>query len=251
MEAIWYPVRDARVRAFVSGEGPKLLLIHGTGGSAKTWFNQLRRFATTHTVIALDLPGYGASELPLSVESNDDFAGFVHEWMEVAGWEQAVVAGTSMGGRVALQLALDFPSRVAGLILVDASGLDLPEVPTLSPKELSAEAFMQALFYRPSPLIVRAGAERAAEWYGTMQRLTERPLRTDMQARLGEIRVPTLIVWGANDRIIPPEYAEAFHRGIAGSRLVVIERCGHVPMLERPDEVNQAIADFLAHERTP
>lgn len=244
----FYTVRGAKVCAYVQGEGPNVLFIHGTGGNGKTWFNQMRRLSGSFRAIALDLPGYGESELPPSIESNDDYAAFVSEWMEVAGWDHAVVAGSSMGGRVCLQLALDHPERVDGLILVNASGIRVAGVETLSPGDVSPEEFMKAIFYRPSPVVVRAGTATSATWYGTMEKLTAKPLR-DMTPLLGKIRVPTLIIWGEHDRVLPPAFAEAFHRGIPGSHLAMIERAGHVPMLERPGEVNEAIVSFLSSAR--
>jgi len=244
----FYTVRGAKVCAYVQGEGPNLLFIHGTGGNGKTWFSQLRRFSDHYRVIAIDLPGYGESELPPSVESNDDYAAFVRDWMQVAGWDHAVVVGSSMGGRVCLQLALDHPERVDGLILVNASGIRVPGVETLSPGDVSPEEFMQAIFYRPSPMVVRAGAASSGAWYGTMEKLTAKPLR-DMTPRLGEIQVPTLIIWGDHDKVLPPAFAHAFHQAIPGSRLAMIERAGHVPMMERPGEVNEAIAEFLSSVR--
>lgn len=240
----FYTVRGARVCAYVQGAGPNLLFIHGTGGNGKTWFHQLRRLSHDYRAIALDLPGYGESELPASIESNDDYAAFVSEWMQVAGWDSAVVVGSSLGGRVCLQLALDHPERVAGLVLVNASGIRVAGVETLSPGDVSPEEFMKALFYRPSPVVVRAGAATSATWLDTMEKLTAKPLR-DMTPYLGEIRVPTLVIWGDHDRVLPPAYAEAFHRGIPGARLAMIERTGHVPMMERPGEVNEAILDFM------
>lgn len=244
----FYTVRGAKVCAYVQGAGPDVLFIHGTGGNGKTWFNQLRRLGESFRAIALDLPGYGESELPASIESNDDYAAFVSEWMEVAGWDHAVVVGSSMGGRVCLQLALDHPERVDGLVLVNSSGIRVPGVETLSPGDVSPEEFMQAIFYRPSPVVVRAGAATSATWLATMEKLTSRPLR-DMTPRLAEIRVPTLVVWGDHDRVLPPAFAHAFHRGIPGSRLVMIERAGHVPMMERPGEVNEALGEFLSAVR--
>jgi len=240
----FYTVRGAKVCAYVEGEGPNILFIHGTGGNGKTWFSQLRRLSAHYRTIALDLPGYGESELPPSIESNDDFAAFVSEWMQVAGWDHAVVVGNSMGGRVCLQLALDHLERVDGLVLVNASGIKVEGVETLSPGDVSPEEFMQAIFYRPSPMVVRAGAATSATWYGTMEKLTTKPLM-DMTPHLGEIRVPTLIIWGDHDRVLPPAFAHAFHQGIPGSRLAMIERTGHVPMMERPGEVNEAILEFL------
>ncbi len=246
----YYTVRGAKVCAFVQGEGPNVLFIHGTGGNFKSWFNQVRRLSGEYRAIALDLPGYGESELPPSIESNDDYAAFVSEWMQVAGWDHAVVVGSSMGGRVCLQLALEHPERVNGLVLVNASGIRVPGVETLSPGDVSPEEFMQAIFYRPSPVVVRAGAATSAAWYGTMEKLTAKPLK-DMTPLLPRIRAKTLILWGEHDRVLPPAFADAFHQGIPDSQVAMIERAGHVPMLERPGEVNEALVTFLSTLRKP
>jgi pimeloyl-ACP methyl ester carboxylesterase len=243
MEANTLIVDGARIRAYRSGtSGPFVLFLHGTGGSGKAWYHQLRRLAPDYRAIALDLPGYGHSELTEGVTSVDDYAPFVIRCLDALGVDRAVVVGNSMGGRVCLQLALDHPERVQGLVLVDSSGIRVPGVPMLSPADVGAEEFARALFFRPAMSSVPAG--RPA-WLDTMERLTQRPLRGDLGDRLGEIAVPTLILWGQHDRVIPPAYAEALHRGIRGSQLVWIARAGHVPMLERPGEVNEALAGFL------
>lgn len=239
-------VEGVPTRVLAAGEGPAIIFVHGTGGSGKVWFNQLRRFEPTHRVIAPDLPGYGQTALPESIRSIDDYPGFVRALMDAAGIAQAVVVGNSMGGRVALQLALDHPERVAGLVLVDASGIRLPDKPIMNVRETDPRTFASMLFHQPVAIVERLlDSPEQQRARATMLRLTAPPLRRDMQERLGEIAAPTLVVWGESDRIIPREYGEAFARGIPGAELRVIPRAGHIPMLERPGAVNLAIADFL------
>lgn len=247
-------VQEVPTRVIKGGEGPAIVFLHGTGGSGKVWFNQLRRFEATHHVIAPDLPGYGETPLPDTIRSIDDYPAFVKALLETAGLERAVLVGNSMGGRVALQLALDHPERASGLVLVNASGLKIPGIPTLNVREADPAEFASRLYYRAPGASSSRGAlaERFASSpeqlraRETMLRLTAPPLRDDMQQRLGEIQAPTLVIWGEGDRILPPAYAEAFVAGIPGSRLAMIPRAGHVPMIERPGAVNEAISQFLA-----
>ena len=242
-----YSISGIRVCALVQGQGPRVLFIHGTGGNGRAWSNQIRRLSQTHQAIAIDLPGYGESELGESIQSTDDYVPFIDRWMEQAGWESAVLVGSSMGGRLALQLALDYPRRTEALVLVNASGLNLTDHPTMSPASVSLETFMKALFYRPShQFLVSRTIEPAPPWYATMKRLSTGSHHRDLNNRLHEIRIPTLILWGEHDQVIPPAHAEAFHQGIRGSRLQYLPKCGHVPMLERPGEVNDALVEFLA-----
>lgn len=247
-------VQGLATRVLTAGDGPAVIFLHGTGGSGKVWFNQLRRFEPEYRVIAPDLPGYGQTPLPSFIRSIDDYPDFVRALMDEAGLSRAVLVGNSMGGRVALQVALDHPERVAGLVLVNSSGISLPGLPILNVRETDPREFASKLFYKASARSASAGAlvERLAETpeqqraHETMRRLTTGPLRRDMQERLGEIQAPTLVVWGEGDQVIPLAYGEAFAAAIPHARLAVIPRAGHVPMLERPGAVNEAIAAFLA-----
>jgi 4,5:9,10-diseco-3-hydroxy-5,9,17-trioxoandrosta-1(10),2-diene-4-oate hydrolase len=243
-------VQGIPTRVLSAGGGPALVFLHGTGGSGKVWFNQLRRFEPDYRVLAPDLPGYGQTPLPEGIRSIDDYPGFILSLLDEAGLAEAVLIGNSMGGRVALQLALDHPERVSGLVLVNASGLSLPEFPIFHARDAAPEEFAARLYYRASSrgdiaerFVQSPEQVRARQ---TMLRLTAGPLRHDMQDRLGEVQAPTLVIWGEGDRIIPPAYADAFVAGIPNATLAMIARAGHVPMLERPGAVNEAIARFLA-----
>jgi pimeloyl-ACP methyl ester carboxylesterase len=197
-------------------------------------------------VIAPDLPGYGQSGIPAPVSSIDDVASWLVRWLPGLADGPAVVMGHSMGGRVALQMALEHPDHVRALILVNASGLYLPETPARSPRDLGPEGFIRALYHRPSPRSLEAATRDAERWWPTLDRLTRTPLRRDWIDRLSEVRVPTLVIWGTEDGLIPWEHALAFQKGIPGAMLHPVPDAGHVPMLERPGEVNRAIVSFLA-----
>lgn len=248
-------VNGVPTRVLSAGEGPAIIFIHGTGGSGKVWFNQMRRFEPQFRVIAPDLPGYGRTPLPDVIRSIDDYPAFVLALMDALGLAKAVLVGNSMGGRVSLQLALDHAERVSGLVLLNSSGLKLPGIPTVNVREMAPEEFASRLFYRtPEHASSRAAlAERFVDTpeqqqaRQTMLRLTAGPLRQDMQDRLSQVQAPTLVIWGEGDRIIPQAYGEALASGIPNAKLVVIPRAGHVPMIERPGAVNEAMAPFLAN----
>ena len=247
-------VNGVPTRVLSAGEGPAIVFIHGTGGSGKVWFNQMRRFEGEYRVIAPDLPGYGRTPLPDAIRSIDDYPAFVLALLDALDLPQAVLVGNSMGGRVALQLALDHPERVSGLVLINSSGLKLPGIPTVNVREMAPAEFASRLFYRTPEQASSRGAlaERFVDSpeqqqaRQTMLRLTAGPLRQDMQERLGDLQAPTLGVWGEGDRIIPPVYGEAFASAIPNAQLAVLPRAGHVPMLERPGAVNEVMAPFLA-----
>lgn len=236
---------DTPLHAWTAGEGPPLWALHGTGGSGKVWFHQSRRFAERYRFVAPDLPGYGQSVQPGCVQSVDDIAAWLARWLPRTGIGPGVVMGHSMGGRVALQLAVEHPELVRALVLVNASGLYLPHAPSRSPRDLGPEGFIRALYHRPSVRSLEAAVREAGRWWPTLERLTRVPLRQDWHQRLSEVRVPTLIIWGSEDGLIPWEHALAFRDGIRGARLHAIPESGHVPMLERPGEVNRAVASFL------
>jgi pimeloyl-ACP methyl ester carboxylesterase len=234
-----------------SGAGERtLVLIHGSGGDHTTWRPQLEGLASAARIVALDLPGHGAS----SGEGYDTVAGYaaaVLHFLTALGRGPVVLGGHSLGGAVVQALALDAPQSLRGLVLV-GTGARLkvfPEVFDLLAKDYAeAVAFMTEHAWSPSsPAVLK---ERGRETV-----LATRPSVTgcdftacngfDVMSRLDEIRLPTLVIVGEDDRLTPPKYAEFLARGIAGAELARIPRAGHFVSLEQPAEVNRAIRDFL------
>lgn len=230
--------------------GSALVLLHGAGGSRLNWPSELRRLAGT-TVYTLDLPGHGRS----SGEGRDaieDYAAEVVAFLDAAGIERAVIVGHSMGGAVALTMALDFPKRVAGLVLV-ATGARLRVAPAILeqiPADFEAALGIITRYVwspeAPSEL-VDLGRERLRE-AGPDVLLGDLIAcdRFDMIERLGEIDVPTLVVTGSADRLAPVKYAHYLAEHISGAQIAIIEGAGHMVMLERPREVARTIRRFLA-----
>jgi pimeloyl-ACP methyl ester carboxylesterase len=236
--------------ALVPGR-PPLILIHGAGGTRLFWPPDVRRLEAA-TVYALDLPGHGESPGP-GRSTIEDYAGVVVNWMGAEGIAQAVLVGHSMGGAVALIIALLHPERVAGLVLV-ASGGRLRVHPAIREQSVDLEGLRRTIdlvvewSFGPSadPRLVELAGRRMVESGG--QSLHGDFLacdRFDALDRLGEIRTPTLVVCGSEDRLTPPKYARALAESIPQARLEMVNGAGHMVMLEQPAAVARALAEFL------
>ena len=228
---------------------PALVLVHGAGGTRLQWPANVRRLPDV-TVYTLDLPGHGRS----GEQGYDTIAGYaeaVVAFFNAVDIEQAVVAGHSMGGAIAMTLALDFADRVAGLILV-ATGARLRVAPAIlkgihSDFERTTELVTRfAWSQEASPRLIRLGRQ-ALLGAGPDVLLGDFVAcdHFDVIERLGEIDVPTLVITGSADQLTPPKYARFLAEQIAGARFVTIEDAGHMVMLERPAETAQASRDFL------
>lgn len=228
---------------------PPLLLLHGAGGQYTHWPPHLRRLPNT-TVYAPDLPGHGNSggtpRLSIAGYAADALA-----LMDALDLEQAIVGGHSMGGAIALTLALDHPDRLAGLLLV-ASGARL----RVSPDILSG---LQTNFETAVDLIVQRAFGPDAS--GNLLRLGRRQLLKcppevihadyaacdafDVMSRLSEIRMPTLVLAGTADQMTPEKYARYLAENIPGAQLALVEGAGHMVAIESPQQVAALVDDWL------
>ncbi len=233
-------------------EGPPLVLVHGAGGTHRHWPEEIRALAGRR-VLALDLPGHGRSAGP-APRTLADLAQSVLGVLDALAIDAAVIAGHSMGGAIALTLALEAPARVAGLVLV-GTGARLRVAPivlqlTADPATLGAAAdtITDASFGSgASAEVRRAFAESLRDNPpGVVHDDFAACHAFDVMARLGEVHAPTLVVCGNEDRLTPPKYSEHLHTAIAGSRLTRVPGAGHAVMLEAPHAVAKAIEDFLA-----
>lgn len=254
-------------------DGPPVVFVHGLGGAWQNWLENLPRVAQEGRALALDLPGFGRSEMPRSQISISSYARCVNQFCEQLGLDEVVLVGNSMGGFVAAETAIQYPSRVERLVLVSAAGLSITNVyrrPTETWGRLAAvlgsygAANSRAAIVRPRvrqlalgfvmrhPTRLRSDLVweqvHAAGTEGFRDAL-EALLDYDFRPRLGEITCPTLIVWGKEDVLVPVEDADEFERHIPNSRKLLMEDTGHVPMLERPSTFNDSLIDFLAEPR--
>ncbi|RZL39774.1 MAG: alpha/beta fold hydrolase [Rubrivivax sp.] len=244
-----------------------LVLIHGTGASLHTWEAWATELAPTRRVISFDLPGFGLTGPNAEGDYRDArYVAFVRQLLTRLGVGRAIVAGNSLGGEIAWQLALADPARVAGLVLIDAAGHAFePESLPLGFRVARTPVLREFMRW---VLPRRAIEASVVDVYGDPTRVTSALVdryyeltlregnrvalmqRMDQLApgpveRLPEIKVPTLILWGGKDRLIPPRWGEAFRQAIPGSRLVVFPNLGHVPQEENPAATLAALRDWL------
>jgi pimeloyl-ACP methyl ester carboxylesterase len=262
-------------------QGPRddplpIVLIHGTGASLHTWEGWVRVLKTQRRVITLDLPGFGLTgpysptftgSYPHDTYQGDAFALFVLDALDALKVQRFVIGGNSLGGEVAWRTASLAPHRVASLILVDASGLPftpqhipigfkIARVPGLNrisewllPRSLVTQSLTEVygdprkvtdeLVDRYFELTLREGNRRAMNL-----RIQHLDNGNDAQ-RVNKLKLPTLILWGAKDRLIPPPTAMDFQQRISGSRLVVFDALGHVPHEEDPVATLAPVRQFL------
>jgi 3-oxoadipate enol-lactonase len=255
-------VAGAELAGEVRGTGPALLLIHAFPMGLAMWDPQVAALADTHQVVRFDCRGFGGSppgDGLLTMERiADDAAGV----LDRLGLPSAVVGGISMGGYAAFAMVRRHPERIRGLVLADTrAGSDSPEAKATRAAQAEkvrregartiADAVLPKLLgatsHRERPELV-ARVRRIIEANparGITDALAGLAARADSTPTLREIRVPTLVVVGEEDAITPFAEAETLQRGIAGSRLAVIPRAGHLSSLENPDEFNRQLRAFL------
>jgi pimeloyl-ACP methyl ester carboxylesterase len=230
-------------------EDPSLVLVHGAGGSRLHWPAELSHLPGA-SVYALDLPGHGRSE-GQGCDAIVNYAEAVVAFLDAVRIERAIVVGHSMGGAVAQTLALDFASRVAGLVLI-ATGARLRVAPAILEGihdnfEGAVELITRFAWSPEAPQTMTELGRQALRETGPDVLLGDFGAcdRFDAMERLEEIKTPALIVAGSADHLTPIKYARFLADHIANADLAVVEGAGHMVMLERPKEVTKAIREFL------
>ncbi len=260
-----------------AGEGPVLLLIHGMAGSSETWEHVLPALAQRFTVVAPDLLGHGESGKPRYGEySLGAHANVLRDILNVLGHERATVVGQSLGGGVAMQLAYQFPERCERLVLVSSGGLgrevsfllralSFPGVEYVFPLVCMPQlrdagnwmaAWLGRAGVRAAPAVEEmwrsytslADADGRQAFFRTLHGVVDvggQAVSATDRLYLAS-QVPTLIVWGAHDPIIPVSHAIAAHKTLPGSRLVIIDDVGHFPHCEDPERFAEVLVEFIA-----
>ena len=246
-------IAGCRLHVRRTGHGPPLLWLHGTDGLAE-WPELIDRLAGRHEVIAPDHPGFGASEVPGWMDDVSDLAYLYLELLKAMRLDRVHVVGHSLGGWIGLEMAVRSTARQASLTLIAPAGIHVKGAPKadifmIDPDEQARLAYADPR--RGEEAAQRAGAEKyqdvaianrvAAARFGWNPRFHNPRL----ERWLHRIDIPTLIVWGAEDRIFAPAHAEAFQRAIPGARLAIIEGAGHLPHVERLAETERAMLEIL------
>jgi pimeloyl-ACP methyl ester carboxylesterase len=258
-----------------SGDREPVVLVHGLGGQWQNWLENIPRIAQERRVLAFDLPGFGLTPKLADSVSIPGYGRFVDSFAETLDLGEVAVVGNSMGGFIAGEVAIQFPSRVSRLVLVSAAGISsaaTARAPILTAgrvaaavtaygaaryRELAARPLSRHLSLamvarHPRPLKADLAYEGFFKGAGKpgFDTALRASLDYDFRERLPGLRVPSLIVWGEKDAIIPSRDANEFERLIPDSRKVVMRDTGHIPMAERPQAFNDLLMDFLA-ERGP
>ena len=272
----WVEVDGGWVNVIDIGSGPPMIFLHGLSGCWQNWLENLPYFAARgHRVIALDLPGFGESPLPAGPISVTGYARTVDAVCEELALDPAIVVGNSMGGFVGAELAIRLPERVDQLCLVAAAGLSMEYIRAARRRGWH-ERLENLMFFSLAWLatrtdvvvrrprlrrmllgLVAAHPERLPSallaeqtrnsgkppgFDAALEAMTRYPIRD----RLGEIRAPTLIVWGGEDRLVPVGDATEFEWLIPDSRKLIYADTGHMAMLERPGRFNADLEAFVA-----
>lgn len=260
------------VRYVEAGEGPVVLLLHGLADSLLSWYCNIDPLAEAgYRVIALDLPGSGESDKPDHLDYDPDSAAeFIYDFCQELAIDKLSVVGSSAGGLIAGLFSLEHPDIVENLVLVDSAGLgrevswllrifSLPIIGdfTYRPKLNNQVGLIKRMFYRPPPILDELLPEmnrtkllpgaRMATLRGIRSSINLKGLRRKwlLLDRLQIAKFPLMIIWGAEDIVIPVAHAQATRQAIPNCTIQVIPECGHWPQMEHPSTFNSMLVKFL------
>jgi 4,5:9,10-diseco-3-hydroxy-5,9,17-trioxoandrosta-1(10),2-diene-4-oate hydrolase len=266
-------IGNINTRYWAEGDkGSNVILIHGLGASADIWMHNISALSEGYRVYAPDLVGFGRSDKPDVKYSPSYMAAFINDFIAALDIKHACLMGLSLGGGVALQYVLQFPEKVEKIVLVDSAGLGremplamrLATIPVmgelmLSPSRAGMAFVLKQLVHDPAVITDDLidlyyelnFSQGAAKTVLSVLRAcaTIRGGRADVLdpiiKNLDNIKIPTLIIWGREDRLFPVRHACFAREKIPDSHLYIFEQCGHMPNFERPEEFNSVVLNFL------
>lgn len=272
----WVRVRGRWMNVVDIGEGPVVIFVHGISGCWQNWLENIPFFARDHRVIAVDLPGFGASELPAQTISISGYSDTLDALLDVLDVDAVRLVANSMGGFIGADLAIRYPARVERLVLAAAAGLSVEFIrtrrrdgmrhraenlvfsgvsrvasysPLLARRRRLRSILLLLFTAHPARLPSRLAYEQVNSsgkpgFAGALDALCSYPIRE----RLAQIQCPTLIVWGSRDLLVPVKDAAVFEELISDSRTVIYKDTGHLTMLERPARFNADVRAFLREQ---
>jgi len=242
--------QEEKFRFIEEGQGEPLLLLHGLFGALSNFSGQIDYFRKDYRVVVPILPLLDLDLLHTTVGGLEKF---VHRFVEYRDYKNINLLGNSLGGHVALMHVLRHPERIKSVTLTGSSGLFENGMGDTYPKRGDYEYIRkktELTFYDPK----MASKELVDELYETVNvrikaikiiALAKNAIRNNLGEEVSQIKQPTLLIWGNNDAITPPCVCQEFHKLIQDSELHFIDKCGHAPMMERPEEFNAILLKFL------
>jgi pimeloyl-ACP methyl ester carboxylesterase len=254
------------------GDRPPVVFVHGLGGNWQNWLENLPLIAQERRAIAVDLPGFGGSEMPHEDVSISNYGRFVEAFCDGLDLGPVVIVGNSMGGFIGAEVAIAFPARVERLVLAAAAGISVTNLrrrPTMTLAQVTTALGVGRLAARHRHALVarrnlrhlalssvvrhptRIAPDLACELLagagapGYVPAL-DALLTYDFRDRLPEIGCPTLLIWGGEDMVVPVRDADEYERLIPDSRKVILQDTGHTPMVERPTTFNARLSEFMS-----
>ena len=233
-----------------AGEGEPVILLHGLFGNLSNWGHVVDEFKTTHRVLIPRLPFYTR---PITRQRLDDLVDYITDFVEENQLQKIILMGNSLGGHVALLYAWKYPALVRRLVLAGSSGLYENSFGGTFPRVKDYDYIrekVKSTFYKPEV----ATKELVDEVYDTVQSrvntlsiigLARAAQRHNVADMLGQLITPTLLVWGLQDTITPPEVALEFYDRLPNAEIAFLDHCGHVPMMEQPQLFNQHVRKFI------
>lgn len=249
-------IQEGKFKYIEAGEGEPLMLLHGLFGALSNFKDLLDYFSKRNKVVVPMLPLF---ELDLLHTTVGGLEKYVQKFIEFKGYSNIHMLGNSLGGHVALVHVLKHPEHIKSLILTGSSGLFENGMGDTYPKRGDYEYIRkktEVTFYDPA----MATKELVDEVYDIVNQrikvikviaLAKSAIRNNLGDELKEIKTPTLLIWGNNDTITPPFVGKEFNKLLPNSELHFIDKCGHAPMMERPDEFNEILNGFLTKLNTP
>ena len=263
-------IDNLNIHVLVGGNGKPVVLLHGFMSMAYDWRFNIQELSKHFSVYALDLPGFGYSDKPLNFGYNSDgYAEFIVSFLNEYNIDRAVLVGNSMGGQIALMTCLKYPERVAGLVLIDSGGypqsveflpFKLLYIPVIGEVSMALvnrtviKIMLKTGIYFNGSFATDEVVNNYYDVYGTanarkMPPIIMRRIMKDeahITSNLSNIKCPTMIMWGAEDRVISPSRAKMFRRDISSASALIISRAGHMPQIEKSKAVNKAIVNFVS-----
>ncbi len=232
------------------GEGEVLMLLHGLFGALSNFYDIIEGFKKTHKVVIPILPLY---DMPIEETTVGGYVNYVERFVAYKNYDKVIVLGNSLGGHIALIYALANQDKIRGVVLTGSSGLFESAMGDSYPKRGDYDYIKkkaELTFYDPK----FASKELVDELFDIVNdrnkvirvlATAKSAIRQNLAEEVSKITAPTLLIWGNNDTITPPFVGEEFHKLIPNSQLFFIDKCGHAPMMEQPEEFNRYLGKFL------